>query len=93
MRLFLILILRSSASRVFYTFLISFSTYLAAFSQVSFSRAAARLLAFLILFSIISRAFFLVQSLAAIFYLPSLMEELHTGRIDGGGSLYIGQVT
>jgi len=56
-RFFLILILRSSFSRVFYTFFASFSTCLAAFSRVSSSRAAVRLIFFLIFFFIASRAF------------------------------------
>ena len=56
-RLFSILILRSSVSRVFYTFLTFFLTYFAAFSRVNSSRAAARLIIFLAFFSIASRAF------------------------------------
>jgi hypothetical protein len=54
---FSISILRSSASPVFYTFLTSFSAYLATFSRASSSRATAYLIIFSIFFFIISRIF------------------------------------
>jgi hypothetical protein len=57
MRFFLILILRSSFSRVFYTFFASFFTYLAVFSRASSSRAVVRSAFFLAFFFIASRAF------------------------------------
>jgi hypothetical protein len=57
MRFFSILILRSSSSRAFCTFFTFFSTYLAAFSRASSSRATVRSTFFLAFFSIVSRAF------------------------------------
>jgi hypothetical protein len=56
-RLFLILILRSSASRAFYALFAFFSVCLAAFSRESSSRAAVRLVAFLAFFFAVFCAF------------------------------------
>jgi hypothetical protein len=56
-RFFLILILRSSTSRAFYTFFVSFFACLVAFSRVSFSRVTVRLASFLAFFFTASRVF------------------------------------
>jgi hypothetical protein len=57
MRFFSASALRSSASRAFYTFLISFSAAFAAFSRAAFSRVILRSIFFLAFFSAASRAF------------------------------------
>jgi hypothetical protein len=69
-RFFLISILRSSASRAFYTFVTSFSVCLAAFSRASFSRVTVRSAAFLTFFFITSRAFPSCIIACYSFYLP-----------------------
>jgi hypothetical protein len=56
-RFFSALALCSSISRVFYTFLASFSAAFAAFSRAAYSRAAIRSISFLTFFSAASRAF------------------------------------
>jgi hypothetical protein len=58
MRFFSVSVLRSSASRAFCAFLVSFSAVFAIFSRAASSRAVVRSASFLVFFFVVSRAFF-----------------------------------